>query len=328
MKIFYAVQATGNGHISRAHQLYPFLRALGEVDFLLSGSNATLATDFPVKYRSKGLSLFYDTCGDLHYGKTLKGAKFLSVLKDAKHLPLEKYDLIINDFDFVTAHACRIKGLKSVQFGHQASFQSKATPRPEKKNLFGEMILKYYATASHYVGLHFRPYDDFIFQPVVKEAIQNSYPLDHGHITVYLPAYEQHCIEGILQEISPMEVHWFLPNIKEVKKIGNITYFPVNQKYFNNSLIHCHGIMTGGGFETPAEALYLGKKLLSIPIGGQYEQQCNAAALKELGIPVMNELTQKNKDRFLQWSIETNETVAMPANDIASTLQYMLNLSA
>ena len=26
MKIFYAVQATGNGHISRAQQLYPYLK--------------------------------------------------------------------------------------------------------------------------------------------------------------------------------------------------------------------------------------------------------------------------------------------------------------
>lgn len=32
MKILYAVQATGNGHISRAHQLYPYLREMGETD--------------------------------------------------------------------------------------------------------------------------------------------------------------------------------------------------------------------------------------------------------------------------------------------------------
>ena len=32
MKIFYAIQATGNGHISRAIQLYPYLQKFGEVD--------------------------------------------------------------------------------------------------------------------------------------------------------------------------------------------------------------------------------------------------------------------------------------------------------
>ena len=35
MKIFYAVQATGNGHISRAMQLYPYLQKFGEVDFFI-----------------------------------------------------------------------------------------------------------------------------------------------------------------------------------------------------------------------------------------------------------------------------------------------------
>ena len=59
MKIFYAIQGTGNGHISRAEQLYPYLKKFGEVDFFLSGSNAQLETPLPIKYKSKGISLHY-----------------------------------------------------------------------------------------------------------------------------------------------------------------------------------------------------------------------------------------------------------------------------
>ncbi|MCY1520747.1 hypothetical protein D9M68_555340 [compost metagenome] len=47
------------------------------------------------------------------------------------------------------------------------------------------------------------------------------------------------------------------------------------------------GLFTGGGFEGPAEALFLGKKLLVAPMKFQYEQQCNAYALKQFGIPVI-----------------------------------------
>ena len=64
----------------------------------------------------------------------------------------------------------------------------------------------------------------------------------------------------------------------------------MNKTLFNQSLIHCTGIITGGGFETPAEALHLGKKLMAIPIRGQYEQQCNAAALKEMGVSCQNNI--------------------------------------
>ncbi|WP_431212177.1 hypothetical protein ACQ86N_41565 [Puia sp. P3] len=67
MKIFYAVQATGNGHISRAMELIPYLERYGEVDIFLSGANNSLQLDGSVKYRSKGLSLFYTNSGGLNY---------------------------------------------------------------------------------------------------------------------------------------------------------------------------------------------------------------------------------------------------------------------
>jgi spore coat polysaccharide biosynthesis predicted glycosyltransferase SpsG len=44
MKIFYAVQATGNGHISRAMELLPYLERYGQVDIFLSGANNSLQT--------------------------------------------------------------------------------------------------------------------------------------------------------------------------------------------------------------------------------------------------------------------------------------------
>ena len=44
------------------------------------------------------------------------------------------------------------------------------------------------------------------------------------------------------------------------------------------ALLQCNGVITGGGFETVAEALYLNKRVLTIPIKGQYEQECNTTA--------------------------------------------------
>jgi uncharacterized protein (TIGR00661 family) len=324
MRIFYAVQATGNGHISRARELYPYLRELGDVDILLSGSNATLQPEFPVKYRSNGLSLFYSTCGGLHYGRTIRNFRIVSVARYSATLPLESYDLIINDFDFVTAYACWKRNLPSVQFGHQASFQSANTPRPSHRSTLGEWILKYYGKASTYVGLHFRPYDDFIFPPVIKQCIRDAKPEDHGHFTVYLPAHQRHCIEPILKALSPVQVHWFLPEVTRPFTEDNITFFPINQHDFNQSLVYCHGLATAGGFETPSEALFLGKKLLSIPIMDQYEQQCNAAALSLLGVKTMKDLHEGNKDEFYNWVISPNVRIDMPANDIPVTLDYLL----
>ncbi len=326
MKILYAVQATGNGHISRAHQLFPYLSEIGEVDILLSGSNATLKMDIPVKYQAKGVSLFYSECGGLDYLKTFKAFNYARIKKEAQDLPVEKYDLIINDFDHITARACKNKKVPSIQFGHQGSFMSKYTPRPNQKNFVGEWILKHYAPATHYVGLHFERYEQFIFPAVIKDSFMNANPSDHGHITVYLPSYDKVCLETIFRQIAPIEIHWFIQGIQEPHKDGNIHYFPVHQKHFNESLIHCHGLLTGGGFETPAEALYLGKKLLTIPIKGQYEQACNAAALEKMGVLKMNELNDKTKESFFSWLKSNHNSPMIVANDIKETLDYILNL--
>ena len=72
MKIFYAVQATGNGHISRAMEILPYLERYGHVDIFLSGANNSLDLDASVKYRSKGLSLFYTSTGGLNYSEIVR----------------------------------------------------------------------------------------------------------------------------------------------------------------------------------------------------------------------------------------------------------------
>jgi UDP-N-acetylglucosamine:LPS N-acetylglucosamine transferase len=65
---------------------------------------------------------------------------------------------------------------------------------------------------------------------------------------------------------------------------------PISNEGFTKSMIESAGVITGAGFETPAEALYLGKKLICLPIRGQYEQLCNAAALEKLGVPIVHKI--------------------------------------
>lgn len=325
MKIFYAVQATGNGHISRAHQLYPYLKTFGEVDFFLSGNNANLDSSLPIKYRSKGCSLHYSKCGGLNYFDVFKNIKPLMMFKDASSLPLEKYDVIINDFDFVTSLACKLKKLPSVQLGHQASFQSDATPRPDKKSLVGETILKHYAHATNHIGFHFQSYDQFILPPVIKEEFINAQVQDLKHVSVYLPSFQKHCLLEAFNKLPHIQFHLFLNGVESIRTEENITYYPINQTLFNKSLLSCHGLITGGGFETPSEALYLGKKLISIPIKNHYEQQCNSAALKKMGVLVLDDVDADFSNIIDTWFSDVNNNPTIKANNISETLEMLFD---
>lgn len=325
MKIFYAIQATGNGHISRAIQLHPYLQKFGTVDYFMSGNNASLAIDLPVKYKSEGCSLHYSKCGGLNYWDIIRNIKPLQMYKDANSLPLKNYDVVINDFDSITSLACKLQKVHSVQLGHQASFISELTPRPEKKSVMGEMILKHYAPSPKNIGLHFEKYDSFILPPIIKDEIIQAEPKNLKHITVYLPSFDKDCLEKAFNKLPEQDFHWFLNDVKFKHVIGNITYYPVNQKSFNESLISCHGIITGGGFETPAEALYLGKKVLSIPTRKHYEQECNAAALKKLGVSVVYEV-KDNFDLIIEnWLNTDTQSPVIQANNIPETLEFLFD---
>ncbi|HTS43550.1 MAG TPA: glycosyltransferase family protein [Puia sp.] len=325
MKIFYAIQATGNGHISRAMEILPFLQRYGQVDLFLSGSNSSLPLDGPVKYRSRGFGLFYNASGSLSYRKMANNFSPLRIFKEARDLPVEKYDLVLNDFEFITSLACAYKKVPSVNFGHQASFQSEKTPRPEKKDFVGEWVLRNYARATQYVGLHFESYDDFILPPVIKKEIIRAEPIDKGHITVYLPSFSDRELAKYLTPLKDFCFHVFSKEVTQPSKQENILFFPVNKDAFNKSMIQCHAMVAGAGFETPAEALYLGKKLLVIPIGGQYEQFCNAAALEKMGIPWIQSLDDHFAPSFSDLMNMNQNVTLSPDHSTEAIISFLMH---
>ena len=327
MKIFYAIQATGNGHVSRAMEMLPYLQNYGDVDVFLSGSNCNLEMNANVQYRSKGLSLFYSGNGGLNYSRMVTDIAPLRILKEVKNLPVEKYDLVLNDFESITALACAYKKVKSVNVGHQASFMSEYTPRPINKNVIGEWILKNYARASKYVGFHFDSYDDFILPPVIKKEIWNAEPKTLGHITVYLLSFSDAAVYSKLSNFKEYRFEVFSKEVKAITQKGNTTFIPVDKKAFNESLINCSGIITGAGFETPAEALYLEKKIMVIPVKGQYEQQCNAAALQHFNVVCVNNFVEEFDVAFPKWTEHKNQLKVIYTKDTRAIVGGMMQMA-
>jgi len=325
MKIFYAIQATGNGHISRAMELLPHLQQYGTVDIFLSGANSSLKLDAPIKYRSKGLSLFYNCTGGLDYWKMMKSYQPLKIKREIQDLPVEKYDLVINDFEYITAASCAKKKILSVQFGHQASFQSNKTPRPAMKSSIGEWLLKNYAKATLHIGLHFEKYDEFIFHPIIKKKILEAESTDKNYITIYLPSYCEPQLEQIFHQLKDFSFQIFSRESSRAKRSRNILFLPVDRCLFDQSLVSCTGLITGGGFETPAEAIHLGKKIISIPIRGQYEQVCNASALEKLGITCLRNIDENFSTIFHSWMSRKASVRIDYSKTIPEALEYLFS---
>lgn len=301
MRILFAIQGTGNGHISRAREIIPLLQQYGHLDILISGYQADILPDQPLSYRFHGFSFIFGKKGGVNHWLTYKNMDLKRLWRDIRSLPLKKYDLIVNDFEPVTAWACRLQGRPSVALSHQASFLSEKTPRPAQRSLYTEWIFKHYAPASEKIGFHFEAYDDFIHTPVIRSEIRSLETRTLDHITVYLPAYDDRLLIKYFHQLP--EVRWevFSKHTRKAYREKNVSVQPVTNAAFNQSLAGCAGLLTGGGFEGPAEALFLKKKLLLLPMHYQYEQQCNAEAARRLGVPVIYKLNDEFTNALKDW---------------------------
>ena len=286
MKILYAIQGTGNGHVSRAREIVPLLQQHGEVDLLISGTQVDVKLVQEIKYRFHGFSFIFGKKGGVDHYRTWKNMDLFQFRKDMKSIPLKDYNLILNDFEPISAWACKLQKVESVSLSHQASFKSKKVPRPKTLD-WGKLILSRYAPTTHHIGFHFDRYDDFIYTPVIRSEIRQLTPTNLGHYTVYLPAVDDKDLVKVLQQIPQVSWEVFSKHTKVAYADGNVFVEPIDNEKFNISMASCEGVFTGGGFEGPAEALHLGKKLLVAPMRFQYEQQCNAYALKQFGLPVL-----------------------------------------
>lgn len=323
MRILYAIQGTGNGHLSRATDVIPCLNRHGEVDILVSGSQGDLSLPFPIKYKLPGLSFIFGKSGGVSLWKTLARTNIRRLLKSIKTLPVEEYDLVINDFEPVSAWACYSKNKACISLSHQAAVLSPGLPRPAHTDMIGKLILNNYAPSSSQYGFHFSSFKNNIFTPVIREQVRAQQITDAGHYTVYLPSYDDKRLIDFLSEFEDVKWDVFSKHNSRLIKVKNITIQPVDSASFTASMASSSGVLCGAGFETPAEALFLGKKLMVIPMKNQYEQHLNAAALQAMKVPVIKSLKPKYKPLISEW-LENGQKIAVNYPDITQEIIDMI----
>ena len=288
MKVLYAIQGTGNGHLARATEIVPLLKSMAQTDVLVSGTQADLKVPFTIDYQFSGLSFIIGKNGGVDLWKTVQKIPIADFLKAVRSLPVEKYDLVISDFEPVSAWACRLRNKECIGLSHQNAVLHPSAPKPAFTDRVGKLILNYYAPAHFKYGFNFKPFSPHIFPPVIRHDIRNAQSTSEPHYTVYLPAYSDQQIQDVLSNIQDTEWQVFSKHTKTKYTVGSIHFQPVSLNDFTQSFLSCTGLICTAGFEGPAEAIFMGKKLCVIPMKRQYEQYCNAAFLKSMGITVLD----------------------------------------
>lgn len=324
MKILYAIQGTGNGHLCRAMDIVPCLKKRAEVDVLVSGTQADIELPFDVKFRMRGLSFIFGKAGGVDLWKTLTQSRIRTFVKEINTLPVADYDLIISDFEPVSSWACYLNDKECIGLSHQAAAINRDAPVAEEIDRLGKFILENYAPCTVEYGFHFKRYSEHIYTPVIRQQVRQQEVEDKGHYTVYLPSYDD---KQLLKHLSRFpDVQWevFSKHNKSPLREKNISIQPIHNERFIASMATSSGVLCGAGFETPAEALFLNKKLLVVPMKNQYEQHLNAAALREIGIPVIKNLKPKNDVIIQSWLEHKQYTEVRYEDDIQDIVDQVL----
>jgi len=287
MRILYAIQGTGNGHLSRAMDVIPCLMKHAEVDILVSGIQGDLVLPYQLSYKMRGLSFIFGKSGGVDIWKTCVKSNIGKLVKEINSLPVEDYDLVINDFEPVSAWACYARNVPCIGLSHQSAVLADEAPKTDNNDVVGRLILKNYAPNTAHYGFHFKAYGENIFTPVIRKQVRDEVIHNHGHYTVYLPAYDDSRLIATLTKFKSVNWDVFSKHNHKPYKTKNVSVQPIHNERFIRSMASSEGILCGAGFETPAEALYMKKKLLVVPMKNQYEQQLNAAALSQMGVPLI-----------------------------------------
>lgn len=287
MKILYGVQATGNGHITRARALLPALQQQGiAVDFLFSGRPQAQLFDMEMfgDYRWANGFTFATANGKVQQLATLGKLKPLQFYQDVRQLDLAVYDLVLTDFEPVTAWAAKRQGKLSVGLARQYALRY---PLAGKQSAFWlKAAVSSFAPARFMLGVHWLPEFPGLLPPLLTPAKTSTSGLSSPvsqtpFILVYLPFEQISTVINWLKQCPSWHFKLYA-KVNELQSEANITVLPFSRNTFPSDLQQCSGVICNSGFGLCSEAIIAGKKLLVKPLQGQIEQAYNTYTLLKM----------------------------------------------
>jgi uncharacterized protein (TIGR00661 family) len=280
MKILYAIQATGNGHLTRAEEIIPCFKKRAETHILISGLQGEYKLSHPIKYLRQGFGFIFGKKGGIDWGATFKKNNLFKLFNEIWKIDLSEYDLIITDFEPVTAWAAFFQNKYCIGIGNQYALNENPIKSIVPNFNFSKFVLKIYAPVQKKYPIFYRNITHKTSLPIIRKQIRELEPDTQSHYLIYLSAFHPNKIIEMVASFPEQQFYVFSRYIQQKETRGNITFYPIDNEHFLKSLSTCKGVITHAGFGLTSESMFLGKKLFIIPMKDQIEQLINAAYLK------------------------------------------------
>ena len=295
-RVLYGVHGTGHGHAMRGLTI---ARHLKQHEFLFVANDDApnvLEPEFKVYPIPNLGTVFKDYRID--FPATI--AKAIPLLLGQKKYIEEvcqlirdfKPDVCMTDLEYFVPKAAKKMGLPCLTLDHQHiitccehnlpprmlwdAFVQGLTPRylfaPTDYNL----LISFYAPAM------LPKYKGRVAPPILRERVLAAKPKDLGHIVVYQSNSTSQKLLDFLQ-VATKRTCYIFGYAKTEGQVNNLIFCPKSEEGFLDLLANASYVIQGGSHTLMSEALYLGKPILSLPLGAMVEQLFNALYLERLG---------------------------------------------
>jgi len=336
MKVVFAVQGEGRGHLTQALTLEKMLTDHGHqvVKILVGQSQARpMPAFFGQRAKAPVQGFLSPNFLPSKANKTVGLGKSIAfnILKSPSYLSSIRFlnrqfkesgaDLIINFYEILTGlcHYVYHPDIPMVCIGHQYMFLHPDYPFPKAHYLSQKRMMAFTRAtclgATRLLGLSFRhvPDDDAhllsVVPPILRKEALNTPRLHGDYITGYI--LNSGFSESIMQwhtkhpEIN-LHFFWDKCNSEETTRIDDtLTFHAIDDHKFLHYLANCRAYATTGGFESVCEAMYMGKPVMMVP--AHVEQECNAHEAKLQGAGIVAD--QFDMDQLLEFSQAHEEDI-------------------
>ena len=289
------------GHATRSRVVLEHLTKQHEVHIVVSGrARDYLAKRFENVHKIWGLTLNYE-------GNSVK--KWQSMLHNLKGAltgwpeNVRKYfelvgefkpDVVISDFEsfsylFARNHFIPCISVDNMQIINRCKHEPELLAGHEDEfELTRSLVKSKLPGAFHYLITTFfhppvRKERTSLVPSILRPEIITAKSEPGGHLLVYQTMTSNTAlIEELRKSGIECRIYGFKRDITSDVREGNLIFKPFSEAGFIDDLRTARGVVGGGGYTLMSEAVYLKKPMLSVPIGGQFEQVLNALYLQKL----------------------------------------------
>lgn len=208
----------------------------------------------------------------------------------ARRLIRDRVDLVLSDYDLLTAWASGLAGVPSYGVAGQYRVHRTRGPRPalplmhatSYPVLEGAAIGLSRIFAISFCVVTSTRADTEVIGPIVDAELRAATPRRDDLVLVYVTARTERIVAALSASGARCRVYGgHAPG-----RIGDVELVATDRRAFLDDLVRCRAVILNGGFQSVCEAAILGKPILSVPIPLQYESIYNAHQLAASGLGV------------------------------------------